>query len=129
MQAFKPVRLLVQKFFGLVHEGFEAGQGVGLFLAVIGHVEDGDVVILLPVSLEKGAHNGSGHAGEGHDVDDAADSAFRKVDRLSDREDRFSFERRIDVRFGLLEKDLVFGSPKCLRESLNNFSSRCSSFF
>ncbi len=100
------------EFLSLVHEGFEAGQGVGLFLAIIGHVEDGDVVILLSVSLEKGAHNGSGHAGEGHDVDDAADPAFRKVDRLSDGEDRFSFERRIDIGFGLFEKRLDFRFTK-----------------
>ncbi len=86
----------VLKFFGLVHEGFEAGQRVGLFLAVIGHVEDGDVAILLSISFEKGADNGTGHAGEGHDVDDAAGPPFRKIDGLSDREDRFSFKRGID---------------------------------
>jgi len=33
--------LSVLEFFGLVHEGFESGQCIGLLLAIVGHVEDG----------------------------------------------------------------------------------------
>ena len=32
----------------LVHEGLQARPGVGLFLAVVGQVQEGDVVVALP---------------------------------------------------------------------------------
>ena len=94
------------KFLGLVHEGLEAGQGVGLLLAIIGHIEGGDIAILLSISLEEGADDGTGHAGKGHDVDDTAGPPSCKIDGLADREDRFSFKRGIDIGFRLLEERL-----------------------
>ena len=105
----------------MIHEGFETGQGIGLLLTVIGHVENGDVAIFLPVPLEEGAYNRSGHTGEGHDVDDSAHAASCKVNRLSDRENGFSLERRIDVVFGLLEKGLGFGFTRVPEGILEQF--------
>ena len=96
------------KFLGLVHEGLEAGQGVGLLLAIIGHIEDRDIAVFLSISFEKGAHNGPGHAGKGHDVDDPADPPLCEIDGLPNGEDRFSFKRGIDIRFCLLEERLGF---------------------
>ena len=73
------------KFFCLVHEGFKAGQCIGLLLAVIDHVEDWDIVTLLLIPLKQRADNRPGHAREGHDIDNPAGSSFGKIDRLPDR--------------------------------------------
>ena len=70
----------VLKTFSLVHEGFEAGQCIRLFLTIIGHIEDGNIVILLSVPFKKGTDNRPGHAGKRHDINDAACTPFSKVD-------------------------------------------------
>ena len=46
------LRLPILELFGLIHEGFKAGQSVGLFLTVVGHIENGDVAILLSIPFE-----------------------------------------------------------------------------
>src|SRR5665647_366869 len=38
----------------LVHEGLQARPGVGLFLAVVGQVEEGYVVVALPKEFKQG---------------------------------------------------------------------------
>ena len=96
------------KFLGLVHEGLEAGQGVGLLLPIIGHIEGGDIAILLSISLEEGADDGTGHTGKGHDVDNAAGPPFCEIDGLTDGEDRLSFKGGIDIGLGLLEERTGF---------------------
>ena len=95
-----------------MHEGFEAGQCIGLLLAVIGHVQDGDVAVFLSITLEKGADDRSGHAGKGHDIDDAARSPLGKIDRLSHGEDRLPFKGAVEVRLRFLEESGGLGFPK-----------------
>jgi len=52
---FKRLSLIILsglKLFGLEHEGFEAGQCVGLLLPIIGHIEDGDIAIFFLISFK-----------------------------------------------------------------------------
>jgi hypothetical protein len=42
----------------LVHEGLQ--EGAGLFLAVVGQVEEGEVAVVLPEALEQGIDHGAG---------------------------------------------------------------------
>ena len=78
---------------GLIHEGFEAGQGVGLFLAVIGHIEDRDIIIFFLISLKQGTYDRPRHAGKRHDIDDTTCTPFGKINRLSNGEDRLTLKR------------------------------------
>ena len=82
----------VLKSFGLVHEGLEAGQCIGLLLAVIRHIEDGDVAVFLTIPFKQRTDNRSRHAGEGHNIDNSAGAPFGKIDRLSYGKNGFPLE-------------------------------------
>jgi len=106
------------KFSGLMHECFKTSQRIRLLLAVISHIENRDVMILLAIALQQGAHDRSGHAGKGHDIDDAACPSFRKIDRLSNGENGLSFKGGIEKGLCILEKDFRFGLPEVLEMAL-----------
>lgn len=84
----------------LVHEGLQAGAGVSLFLAVVGQVEEGDVVMALPKELEQGVDHGARHAGEGHDVHQAAGPLAHEVPGFADTQDGLPFKGRVQVVLG-----------------------------
>ena len=87
----------MMEFSGLVHECFETGQGIGLLLAVIGHIENGDIAVFFAISLKKRAHDRSGHTSERHDIDDAAGTALGEIDCLSNGQNCLPFEGSIDI--------------------------------
>ena len=88
------------KFFRLEHEGFETGQRVGLLLTIIGHVQDGNIAVLLTVSLEQGADDGSRHASKRHDIHNSTGTALREIDAFSDGKNGFPFKGGIEVGLG-----------------------------
>ena len=91
------------KLFGLKHEGFEAGQRIGLLLTIIGHVQDGNVAVLLTVPLEQSADDCAGHARKRHNVHDSAGATLCEIDAFSYGKDGFPFEGRIEIGLSLSE--------------------------
>ena len=85
----------------LVHEGLQPGAGVGLLLPVVRKIEEGDVFMIFAKPLEQGIDDGPRHAGEGHDVDQAADPFQVKVLGLAHTEDGLPFEGGMEVRVGV----------------------------
>ena len=113
----------------LVHEGLEPRPGVALFLAVVGQVQEGDVVVALPEKFKQGVNHGAGHAGKGHDVDDAACAPSGKIDRLPNREDCFSFKGGIQVGFRLSEKRSCLGFTELSQMASKYFLQMMFVFF
>lgn len=101
--------LPIPELFGLIHEGFKAGQRVGLLLPIVGHVEDRDVMILLPIPFEQGTDDRPRHACKRHDIDDATCTPSGKINGLPDGEDCLSFKGRIQVRLRLSENRSCLG--------------------
>ena len=100
------------ELFGLIHEGFEAGQCVGLLLSIIGHIEDGDIVIFFLISFKQGADNRPGHARKWHDIDNPTGTPFGKIDRLPNREDSLPLEGGVNVGFSVSKNGTGLGFPK-----------------
>ena len=65
---------------------------MGLFLAVVGQIQEGDVVVVLPKEFEQGVDHGARHAGEGHDVHQAAGPLAHEVVGLAHAQDGLPFE-------------------------------------
>ena len=112
---------LTLEFFRLKHEGFETGQRVGLLLTIIGHVQDGNIAVLLTVSLEQGADDGSRHASKRHNIHDSAGTALREIDAFSDGKNGFAFEGGIKVGFGHSENRTRLGLTVVSEGALEKF--------
>jgi hypothetical protein len=70
------------KLNSLVHKRFQAGVDVGPFLGIVNDIQPGDVI---QVGAQAGGHPGgddTGHAGEGHNVENATQPVPGKVDGL-----------------------------------------------
>ncbi len=87
----------------LMHESLNASQGVCLLLPIIGHVENGKIVVLLAISLEERADNRSRHACKWHHVDDPAGPLLTEVNGFPDTEYRLSLERIVHIGAGFME--------------------------
>jgi hypothetical protein len=118
-------QILLPELLSLVHEGLEAGQGVGLFLTIVCHVEDGEVVVLLPIPLQDCADYCPRHAGEGHDVDYSATPRMGKIGGATDAQDRLSLKGIVEIgpclfqdRFYRWFMEVSEISPEDLRQAM-----------
>ena len=62
-----------------------------------GYVEDGEVIILLPIPFEYCADYCPRHAGKGHDIDHSVAPRMGKISGASDAQDRLSLEGIVEV--------------------------------
>ncbi len=67
----------------LMHEGFKSGKSLGVSLAFISYVKNRNIVMILSYTLEYSRCDGAGHAGEGHHVHNAGNTAIDVVNGLT----------------------------------------------
>ena len=65
-------------------------------------VQEGDVVVAFPEELEQGVDHGARHAGEGHDVDQAAGAFAHEVPGLAHAQNGLPFEGGVQIIFSQL---------------------------
>ena len=70
---------------------------MGLLLAVISQGQEGNVVVLLPESVEQGIHHGARHAGKGHDVHQPGNALLDEISGFADTQDGFPFKGIVEI--------------------------------